>query len=74
MARTAHIIGNGDRAPGMFKQPQKGIKITCNLPPFSVEGAYATCLVDFKIMHAMHTQEIVIPPVIGSWGSDHTNI
>ena len=55
MARTAHIIGNGDRA-GMFKQPQKGIKITCNLPPFSVEGAYATCLVDFKIMHAMHTQ------------------
>jgi hypothetical protein len=63
MARTAHIIGNGDRA-GMFKQPQKGIKITCNLPPFNVEGVYATCLVDFKIMHAMHMAEIVIP---GDW-------
>ena len=62
MARTVHIIGNGDQA--VRYKPQKGTKITCNLPPFSVEGVYATCLVDFKIMHAMHMGEIAIP---GDW-------
>jgi hypothetical protein len=34
MTRVAHIIGNGDNAP-MYK-PAKGLKITCNLPPFTV--------------------------------------
>jgi len=52
MTRIAHVIGNGDNA-GMYK-PAKGIKLTCNLPPFAVENAYATCIVDFKMMRAMN--------------------
>lgn len=52
MTRIAHVIGNGDNA-GMYK-PAKGIKITCNLPPFAIENVYATCIVDFKMMKAMN--------------------
>lgn len=51
MGRIIHVIGNGDNAQ-MYK-PSKGIKITCNLPPFEVPDAYATCIVDFKMMNAM---------------------
>lgn len=51
MGRVVHIIGNGDNAQ-MYK-PSKGIKLTCNLPPFEVADAYATCIVDFKMMNAM---------------------
>ena len=47
MTRVAHIIGNGDNAP-MYK-PAKGLKITCNLPPFTVENADTTGIVDFKM-------------------------
>ena len=62
MGRVVHVIGNGDNA-GMYK-PSKGVKLTCNLPPFAVEGAYATCIVDFKMMHAMR-EGSVFPP--GQW-------
>ena len=62
MARVVHVIGNGDKA-ALYK-PTKGIKITCNLPPFAVEGAYATCIVDFKMMRAM-AEGSVFPP--GDW-------
>jgi hypothetical protein len=51
MSRVVHIIGNGDNA-GMYK-PTKGIKLTCNLPPFEISGVYATFIVDFKMMRAM---------------------
>lgn len=51
MGRVVHVIGNGDNAQ-MYK-PAKGVKITCNLPPFEVPNAYATCIVDFKMMRAM---------------------
>jgi hypothetical protein len=62
MTRVVHVIGNGDKA-ALYK-PAKGIKITCNLPPFAVEGAYATCIVDFKMMRAM-AEGSVFPP--GDW-------
>lgn len=62
MGRVVHIIGNGDNAQ-MYK-PSKGIKLTCNLPPFEVPNAYATCIVDFKMMRAM-AEGSVFPP--GDW-------
>ena len=62
MGRVVHVIGNGDKA-ALYK-PTKGIKITCNLPPFAIEGAYATCIVDFKMMRAM-AEGSVFPP--GDW-------
>ena len=68
MSRVAHVIGNGDNAV-MYK-PTKGLKITCNVPPFSVEGVYTTCLVDFKMMKAnsgkmMKTKSVTVPPSKG---------
>lgn len=66
MGRVVHIIGNGDNA-SMYK-PVKGIKLTCNLPPFDVVGAYATFIVDFKMMHAM-AEGSVFPP--GQWILGH---
>ena len=62
MTRVAHIIGNGDNAP-MYK-PAKGLKITCNLPPFAVENAYTTCIVDFKMCMAITEGSVVVP---GDW-------
>lgn len=52
MTRIVHVIGNGDSAA--FYKPSKGIKITCNLPPFEVEDVYATCVVDFKMCRALN--------------------
>lgn len=63
MGRTIHVIGNGD-CSALYKQGSKGLKITCNLPPFAVPDAYATCLVDFKMMRAMN-EGSVFPP--GQW-------
>lgn len=62
MSRVAHVIGNGDNAT-MYK-PAKGIKVTCNIPPFAVENVYTTCLVDFKMMKAMTEGSVDIP---GEW-------
>ena len=52
MGRTVHVIGNGDMAQ-MYK-PAKGLKLTCNLPPFEVEDVYATTIVDFKMCKALN--------------------
>jgi hypothetical protein len=62
--RTVHIIGNGDSAALYHEETRKGLKLTCNLPPFAVEDAYATCMVDFKMMHTINTGVIDVP---GEW-------
>ena len=62
MGRVVHVIGNGDNA--VRYKPAKGIKITCNIPPFPVENAYATCMVDFKMMRAMSEGSLTVP---GDW-------
>jgi len=62
MSRIVHVIGNGDNS-ALYK-PAKGIKITCNLPPFSVENVYGSCMVDFKMMRAMHEGSVQVP---GEW-------
>lgn len=62
MAKVAHVIGNGDNA-AMYK-PSKGLKITCNVPPFEVHNAYTTCIVDFKMMRAIHEGSVIVP---GEW-------
>lgn len=66
MSRTVHLIGNGDNAT-MYK-PSKGIKVTCNIPPFEVANVYTTCLVDFKMMKAMTEGSVDIP---GDWTLGH---
>jgi len=65
MAKVIHLIGNGDNAHhyNKYKNP-KGMKVTCNLPPFPVEGAYGTCMVDFKMMRAIHEGSVQVP---GDW-------
>jgi len=62
MSRVVHVIGNGSSAH-MYK-PTKGVKITCNLPPFPVNNAYGTCIVDFKMMLAINEGSVVVP---GDW-------
>lgn len=62
MGKVAHVIGNGDSAV-MYK-PSKGFKITCNLPPFTVENVYTTCMVDFKMMAAIAEGSVTVP---GEW-------
>ena len=64
MPRTVHIIGNGDSAALYHEETRKGLKLTCNLPPFAVPDAYATCMVDFKMMHTINTGVIDVP---GEW-------
>ncbi len=62
MAKTAHVIGNGDSATRY--KPAPGLKITCNLPPFAVENVYTTCMVDFKMMNAIKEGSVTVP---GEW-------
>ena len=62
MSKVAHIIGNGDMA-AMYK-PAKGIKVTCNLPPFAVQNVFSTFMVDFKMMKAIDEGSVVVP---GEW-------
>ena len=64
MAKTVHVIGNGDQATLYNRQLRKGLKLTCNLPPFPVHDAYATCIVDFKFMAAMTEGSVWAP---GEW-------
>lgn len=52
MGKVVHVIGNGDMA--QMYQPSKGIKLTCNLPPFEIHDVYATCIVDFKMCRAIN--------------------
>ena len=60
--RVIHIIGNGDNA--VRYKPSKGIKLTCNLPPFAIDNVYATCIVDFKMMVAISDGIVQVP---GEW-------
>lgn len=62
MTKVAHIIGNGDNAS--LYRPSKGLKITCNLPPFAIENTYTTCIVDFKMMKAIADGSVIVP---GEW-------
>lgn len=65
MAKTVHVIGNGDSAQ-LYQEEKnrKGLKLVCNLPPFEVPDQYATCIVDFKMMQTIHKGEIMPP---GEW-------
>jgi len=63
MSKVLHIIGNGDNA-SLYDHNSKGVKITCNIPPFPVPKAYATCIVDFKMCAAIR-EGSVNPP--GDW-------
>lgn len=65
MAKTVHVIGNGDSAQ-FYQQEQnrKGLKLVCNLPPFDVPDQYATCIVDFKMMATIAKGELDPP---GEW-------
>ena len=62
MAKVAHVIGNGDSA-GLYK-PAKGMKVTCNLPPFAIDNVFTTCMVDFKMMKAIAEGSVIVP---GDW-------
>ena len=64
MPRVVHVLGNGDNAALYQKEPRKGLKLLCNLPPFSVPDAYASCIVDFKFMKAV-TEGVLDCP--GEW-------
>ena len=64
MPRVVHIVGNGDSAYFYNSEPRKGLKLTCNIPPFPVEGAYGTVMVDFKMMQALTKGELTLP---GDW-------
>lgn len=58
--RVAHILGNGDSA--IFYKPAKGIKVACNLPPFDwIENIFISCMVDFKMMKALHEGSVINP-------------
>ena len=64
MPRVVHVIGNGDTAQFYREEPRKGLKLTCNIPPFPVEDAYGTVMVDFKMMRALTKGELTLP---GDW-------
>jgi len=62
--KTVHIIGNGDQASLFHKEQRVGMKLTCNIPPWPVNGVYGTIMVDFKMMRALHEGTLTIP---GDW-------
>lgn len=64
MARVVHVIGNGDYSHLYRIKERKGLKLTCNLPPFTVPDVYSTTMVDFKMMRAITRGEIQVP---GYW-------
>ena len=63
MVDTVHVIGNGKSA-GLFNHDAKGVRITCNLPPFAIENVYATAIVDFKMCGAIRQESVTVP---GMW-------
>ena len=62
--KVVHIIGNGDHASLFHKEKRVGMKLTCNIPPWPVNGVYGTIMVDFKMMRALHEGSLTIP---GDW-------
>lgn len=61
--KEAHLIGNGKSAGLYLRSNPKGPVMTCNLPPFAVQ-AFATAIVDFKMMRAIQKGEVIVP---GDW-------
>lgn len=59
MPKRVHVIGNG-HASNLYT-PQKGMKVACNLPPFEISGIAFSCMVDFKMMKALHEGSISNP-------------
>jgi len=55
MGKVVHVIGNGDKAIFYKEKKREGMKLICNMPPFSMptNEVYATCMVDFKMMAAL---------------------
>ena len=47
MSKILHIIGNGKSA-GYFKDDSKGVRITCNLPPMTIDNVFATSVALYK--------------------------
>ena len=64
MARVVHIVGNGDHCHLYRVRERKGLKLTCNVAPFYVEGVYSTMIVDFKMMKAITDGSVTLP---GNW-------
>lgn len=64
MGEVCHIIGNGGSARMYDQNNRAGIIMTCNLPPFPVHNAYATGIVDFKMMRAIQEGSVIVP---GDW-------
>lgn len=65
MAKSVHVIGNGDWVHLYTRKERKGLNLTCNLAPFPYpNNHYATCIVDFKFMAAMTRGEVIVP---GDW-------
>lgn len=64
MGEVCHVIGNGDSARMYNTNNRQGIIMTCNLPPFGVPNAYATGIVDFKMMRAIQEESVIVP---GDW-------
>ena len=61
MTRVVHVIGNGDHSQLYKLRPRKGLKLTCNLPPFEVPDYFATTIVDFKMMRAIQSGQLQVP-------------
>ncbi len=59
--RLVQVVGNGDASHFYNDEPRWGLKLCCNLPPFPVPDAYASCIVDFKFMKAMTEGSIICP-------------
>ena len=64
MKRTVHVVGNGDHAGYFWNEPRHGMRLCCNVPPFAVPNSYATIMVDFKMMKAIHEGSVTIG---GEW-------
>ena len=62
--KIVHVIGNGDQASLYHHKQRIGMKLTCNIPPWPVPGAYGTIMVDFKMMRALNEGSLQIP---GDW-------
>ena len=60
---VAHVVGNGSWA-GHFDHNAKGLRVTCNLPPFEIKNIFTTCMVDFKMMKAITEGSVQVP---GYW-------
>lgn len=63
MGETCYLIGNG-KSSAYYDPKSVGTTMTCNLPPFPVPNAFATAIVDFKMMRAIQEESIVVP---GDW-------